>query len=276
MEVIVVNDGSTDGTPEILASFTDPRVKIVNQDNRGLPAARNTGLRHATGEYVIGLDGDDIAVTPGWRVLMDALDRQPQAVLAYGAYRRFFGEGDRFDTTVPFFRRWKPSGDVRRRLTQGNFIPSGTAMVRRAFIERSGGYNENLTIGEDWEMWCRLACYGDFIFLPVMTLGYRQREGSMMAALSPDGFLEQGERTINEVFADARIRAVLGSDLERYKERAFAHGLFGASLLMGRKGGNMMQALSYLRRAVALDPAKSLFFGAVFALRTLADRFFTP
>ena len=155
IEVLVVDDGSTDDTRQVAASFTDPRVRYIYQDNRGLAAARNTGLRHATGGFVSFLDSDDLFLPEKLALLVAALDEQPALGLVAGEAVLIdeHGEplGEVFERPIPA----EPSD-----LLLGNPLHVGAVVVRREWQERAGFFDESLRSYEDWDMWLRLARAG--------------------------------------------------------------------------------------------------------------------
>src|SRR4051794_29995782 len=89
MEVIVVDDGSTDGTTVVLDSFADARLKVLRKSHGGVSAARNAGFKHSRGEFVLPFDADDIPVVENWHSMLVTLAANPDAVLVYGARRVF-------------------------------------------------------------------------------------------------------------------------------------------------------------------------------------------
>lgn len=179
LELIVVNDGSTDGTAAVCRRFRDPRVRLIDQANAGVSAARNAGLHIAVGDKIVFVDGDDILEPDALRRLGIALDERPSAVLSYGTRSLIDEAGDPFgDDTTPVFTA-KPSGNVTAELLRGNVIQTGTQCARASALRRTEGFNESLSVLEDWELWTRLSLLGEFQFIggsPV--LRYRRRPGS--------------------------------------------------------------------------------------------------
>jgi hypothetical protein len=170
-ELIVVDDGSTDGTESALAGL-DERLRYQWQENAGLPAARNTGIRVARGEIVAFLDSDDRWLPSHLTVATEVLSRHPEAVLCTTAPR--FDVGGR-----------KPASaaelvDALPALLAENIVghPSAVA-VRREPVVALGGFDERLLVMEAWEMWMRLAQLGPFALLRRRTIVYQTTKGSL-------------------------------------------------------------------------------------------------
>jgi glycosyltransferase involved in cell wall biosynthesis len=185
-EVIVIDDGSSDNTAEIAASFADRRVQVYSQENAGPSAARNRGIELAVGKYVSSLDSDDLWL-PDYLVEMGrALEENPRAGFAY-THAWILDASDRF-RTVPT-GAWHqpptpmlPPDQFIAELLRECFVNAPT--IRRAALEQVGGYDKNISHGEDWELWLRLANAG---FEAVRVAGpltiYRNRPGSHSADL---------------------------------------------------------------------------------------------
>jgi hypothetical protein len=155
VEVIVVDDGSTDHTAQVAQSFTDPRVRYVHQVNRGLSGARNTGIRHATGDFITYLDSDDEFLPRKVELCLDAFRVQPELGFVAGQSVPVNEQGQPigklFDQALP-----EPLPD----LLLGNPLHVGSVMVRREWQTRVGFFDESLRSYEDWDMWLRLALAG--------------------------------------------------------------------------------------------------------------------
>ncbi len=147
-EVVVVDDGSSDDTSEVVRRSTDPRVRYIHQENAGGCAARNNGAAHATGRFLSFLDDDD-SVLPGWlEAFAEALRPPESAVACCGAVHVDVETGT---TTVSLPKDMGPAFDSYRAL-----LISGTFAVRRDAFEIAGGYTEGLPAGPHQELALRL------------------------------------------------------------------------------------------------------------------------
>ncbi len=152
-EVIVIDDASTDETPEVCAGLRDVRV-IRLKKNVGLGAARNEGIRESRGEYIALLDDDDKRLPDSLPAQMRALEAEPEAAFCYG--RVLIGDPATGASTGESVPTELPVGDVFWKLLRGNFIPGLSVLLRRAPLFAAGLFNSRLRQVEDWELWLRL------------------------------------------------------------------------------------------------------------------------
>jgi glycosyltransferase involved in cell wall biosynthesis len=143
-EVIVVNDGSTDNTDEVIKPFLD-RVQYIKQENKGGNAARNTGFERSTGEYVIFLDADAIMEADMLKKLLGALQSEPNAAYAYS---KFVFEGKKFPSQT---------FDANK-LKQMNYIHTSALICRKAFP----GFDPAIKKFQDWDLWLTMLEAGSF------------------------------------------------------------------------------------------------------------------
>lgn len=146
-EVIVIDNGSTDGGPALVAAYGDARVTVLHEPRRGPAAARNHGVRHSSGTLISFLDHDDLWPEGRQRGLLDALNADPMADAAYGR------TNIRFEAEV----------DLRIAHLDGQHVPAMSLhpyIFRRALIERVGPMNESMIFGEDQDYIVRLRAAG--------------------------------------------------------------------------------------------------------------------
>jgi glycosyltransferase involved in cell wall biosynthesis len=180
VDVIVVDDGSTDDTPAVLARYAG-RVRVLRQTNRGLSSARNAGLAAARGIYVAFLDADDVMAPTKLAAQLEVLERSPaigwtycdvlMETVATGATTR---ASERFGYAARALDGW-----LFPELIHGNFIPAIAPLVRRTALEAAGRFDERLTALEDWDMWLRLSLIAQARYTPAVLVTYRIRPGGM-------------------------------------------------------------------------------------------------
>ncbi len=162
LEIIVVDDGSTDGTREAATAY--PEVTYIAQANGGPAKARNAGIRRARGEYVALLDADDLWPAEKLAEQVVFLQAHPDVALLFGSARRFADDGwteaplfERYGLTKSYFGHDHLVVDATSKLLQGNFIPTGTVIARRSTLLEVGLFDERFRLAEDWDFWLRIA-----------------------------------------------------------------------------------------------------------------------
>ncbi len=173
-EVVIVDDGSDDpATREILDAIDWPRVLVLRQENRGLPAARNTGIRAGRGRFVVPLDADDELEAGFLEQMLAVLEPRPEAAFSH-CWARLFGDIDAVWVSRPF---------NRYQLLFENCV-IGCVLLRKDAWEDVGGYDESMLSGnEDWELWIRLIAAGwDQVAVPQPLFRYRKHGISMSVA----------------------------------------------------------------------------------------------
>ncbi len=162
-KVIVVNDGSSDSTTEIVSRFAASHptiaIQIINQENAGLSAARNAGIKAATAPYIAFLDADDLWLQEKLKMQLAVFNRSKDEKLGlvYCAYGVISETSARLPTVALIYPKLR--GNIARKLMLGNFISgSGSAvLIKKSAFDIVGLFDEQLRAGEDWDMWLRIA-----------------------------------------------------------------------------------------------------------------------
>ena len=176
LEVIVVDDGSTDDTAVVVESFVDnPRVHLIRQENAGQPRAKNAGLRKARGRFIAFCDADDLWVRDKLEKQLPIFGSDPQVGVVYSQVATIDPESRRTGEIIGD----GPSGDVLSELFVENFVPFGSAVVRREVLDTLGLFDEDLAMGIDWDLWLRVAVHWKFSFVREPLYLYRVWPGQM-------------------------------------------------------------------------------------------------
>lgn len=170
-EIIVIDDGSTDNSADVARSYKNQGVRLIQQVNKGLSSARNTGIMNATGEYIFPLDADDMMAE-------NCLERVADVIAQTGA-----------DIVAPSFKEFGISNALvilspnptLQDFQKGNMIGYFSAIRRSALLE-VGGYSPRMTYGyEDYHLWINLLSRGKkLVTIPEVLLLYRTKQQSMI------------------------------------------------------------------------------------------------
>jgi glycosyltransferase involved in cell wall biosynthesis len=193
-ELLIIDDGSPDRSVEVCRQFTDPRIKIISQENRGLAGARNTGIRNAQGEYLAFLDGDDVWFSEKLEKHVEHLENSPAVGVSFSPSGFIDEAGNAKGTYLkPKLREISPAS-----LLRDNSIGNGSAaVVRREVLEaikfqdnRYGTieefyFDENLRQAEDLDCWLRITIQTHWIIegIPEELTLYRVNSGGLSASL---------------------------------------------------------------------------------------------
>jgi len=244
LEIVVVDDGSTDETRETLRHLST-RIRYVPQAHRGLAATRNAGIRVSRGRYLAFLDSDDLWLPDKVSMQVARLDAEPAVGLVYTEATLF---NDESPTEIPHsFWSDHPSGKILPRLLRHNVVPSPTPMVRRELFEQVGPFDERLSACEDWDMWIRIAQVSEFSYVDRVLAKYRVHAANM--SLDHERMMTNGLRVLEKAFSSPNlspeIKRLRRSIISR-RHADYALGCFYE--------GRYAQARRSVIRAVTLDP----------------------
>lgn len=228
LEVIIVDDGSTDNTAAVAAQWVqqDQRVRYVHQVNQGLSAARNTGIKKSRGEFLVFLDADDVLHPEKLAAHLEHFAREPALDISYGSSRYFLSEPlsgnvpeKTFATLALDDKDWMPkvsgrAADVLPHLLVNNIMPVCSAMLRRGVVERVGEFDTRLKSLEDWDYWLRAAAQ-DAVF------GYS--EDARLAAFIRVHDISMSQNTVRMLQVQYQLRReVIPQYLEALPSRSLA------------------------------------------------------
>lgn len=258
VEVIVVDDGSTDRTAEIVGSFGAP-VRLLTQANQRVCRARNRGIEESTGDYLCILDHDDYWAPRKLELQLAALDRSPQADVAFSNFLPWTpDEHGRFPAPESMFPQDVSdqidstySGWIYHHFLIDCWMLTSSALFRRRAFECSGSFDENLPYSEDWDLWLRMARQHQFIKLAYPTTLYRQHPSQGNRLTRPiDYRTELLEKAVRQWgLASPDGQAVSHHDF--YRNLARYHREFGIGHLYS---GSRRTAIRSLFKALRLQP----------------------
>lgn len=251
LEVIAVDDGSDDRSKEVVLSFDDERVRLVEHDrNCGISAARNTGVRHARGEFVAFLDQDDLWYPEKLSRQVPVLDSDGEIALVF-TNRNILSQGKRsFNPDDRKFPRPIPEASSRQLLTAflgRNFVPLISVLVRRKCFDEAGLFDERIRSGvDDFDFCVRLAIMGyRFAHIEEVLVTRREHEGNFS---DPTRFLEDDLAVMERIVKSDET-------LEPLRRRLHAELLFRCARWWHDKGQRDRARRAY-REALAVDPRK--------------------
>jgi glycosyltransferase involved in cell wall biosynthesis len=222
LEIIVIDDGSTDKTCEYVRAINDRRIKLFAYENGGVAKARNRGISHVQGEYIAFLDHDDLWTPDKLEAQISALIESPDAGVAYSWTVSMYSEEDpvRYHQSDKIYFE----GDVYPQILLSNFIANGSNILVRAKAVKSIGDFDAIPISnEDLDFYIRLAAKWNFVLVPKHQIIYRTTSISMSSNVSR---MERG----GIILADKAFESA-PEDLKQLKNRfLFNHYIYCAKL----------------------------------------------
>ena len=212
-EIIIVDDGSTDNSREVVSEFGN-RVHYIWQENQGLAGARNTGIRAARGEFIGLLDADDLWQPNFLDVMIALADKHPDAAVYYCCARGMDITGQ--DLSQIFGGPPIPSASLFHSLLRANFLIPSTIMMRRFVAINAGLFDQALRSCEDWDLWLRLLPDHDFVGTSACLVRYRLHGSSL--STNPSGMQKALRAVVEKHFGP---EDELAANWSQEKKRAY-------------------------------------------------------
>jgi len=253
-EIVVVDDGSTDGTAAAVAAY-QPDVRLIQQANGGCAAAFNTGFANVTGTHVALCTADDIWVPEKLAIQLESLTEHPQADVVFGAatyFGRFSGEFPR-----PAQVGLLDTDRFAHTMYERCVIPDPSAIVRRSLHATLNGYDESI-IGEDYEFWWRAIATGArFCFVPDVLVHLRQHDSNLSSRAVEIWNTNLAVHRRHAKFVDdpKLVNAVISNDLVRLGRSHWGAGqLRSARLSYGESLRHKLTAHALAARGILAVP----------------------
>ena len=187
LEIIVVNDGSKDGTLRLLERYGD-RINLISIPNQGVSIARNTGLKYATGEYVQFLDADDLLMPTKIEVQIKALQSE-KADIAYGDWQRFTEANGEF--TYKEIHNRQLSKNIEVDIFTDFWCPPAVLLYTKTIVDKIGNWKEWLPIIQDARYMLDAALnHGKFVYCPVLVAQYRTGQEQSLSSKNALNFVK--------------------------------------------------------------------------------------
>jgi len=174
LELIVVDDGSTDGTCAVIESFRDPRLRLLKRPHQGIVSSANFGVSQARGKYIARLDADDLSLPDRLEWQVKAFCEKPETVLCYTDIEVF---GDLTEWKKPG-RFIADGGLIALKMCYGCPLTHSSVLYRKNAFERAGGYLLKTPVAEDYSLYTRLIRQGPFVGIPRKLVKYRRTSSS--------------------------------------------------------------------------------------------------
>ena len=238
-EVIVVNDGSTDGSERVVEQYTDPRIRLVNQENAGVSVARNRGITEAKGELVAFLDADDEWLPEHLATICRLKSKYPECGAYASSYRVVSAKGRQAVYASGGIPEHPWEGVLhsyfRAALTSDPIWTSAVAVPRRVF-ETCGLFPVGVKTGEDTDMWCRIALKFPVAFSTQPGAVYHQEADSRSAVSVSGPSCPVVVHTLNDALNRGNLpNGIHPDDLLEYRNK-WLIGFATHCLLAGERG----------------------------------------
>jgi glycosyltransferase involved in cell wall biosynthesis len=234
-EVVIVDDGSTDGTEEMIKT-AGYKVRYYWQKNAGDAAARNRLIELAGGKFITFIDSDDLLMPDAVERMMKVMEAEGGDIVVYGPYLRIDENGNVYGR----YKRKLYSGHITKYLFQNILVHSCGSMLPKKVLEAAGGFDQSLPVSSDYDLWLRLSLNHRFIALPEPTFKRRRHEGNLSVNSKANRLTEL--KVLERFYYQGGGRYVIPEKLamRRLSEEAYRVGKYAL------KEGEYQEAKAYL------------------------------
>lgn len=240
VEMLVVDDGSTDNTSELMVAYaSNPQIRYFRQENQGQSVARNLALTHAKGDFICFLDSDNRWLPEKLEKSLRVFAQRPEVGVVYGDIITIDEQGQE----VTRQNMTRHSGRITKYLFRDNCVSMNTSMTRRICFDEMGGMEQGRRAADDYELWLRLSVRYEFFYLPEFLAEYRVMADQISS--NKDRRFQSNEeimRNFTKKFPDALPDAELREGWCRFYTRK---GRYYAS------SGRLREALGEYRKALS-------------------------
>lgn len=211
IEIILINDASTDNTLEILRETEKEYrdlIKVIDlAENKGASYARNFGVHNSRGDYILFMDSDDIAepvLIEEYQYRLDQLnyEKEDKYILCYSAYIQIDEKDNQISEIVSGIQV-KPEETLGYEFVRNYIISTSGVLAGKDFFIKSGGFNEKIRYSEDWDLWLKLACLGGFAYVDKPLIRIRRHDTNMSSNVVK---MLDAEKTILKQYSTGYIR----------------------------------------------------------------------
>jgi len=262
-ELIVVDDGSTDKSEQVIRGFADPRIRSFSQPNKGVGAGLNRGIEEARSELIARMDADDVSMPDRLRREVQFMETSVDTVLLGSSFIVLDEYGARIDLHPGITE----DEDIRRAMYVRNPFPGGGVMMRRGVLRDVGAYDPSLAASVDADLFFRISQRGRLANLPEIlycwrftTQGITHRRGAQQEAVFERLALELWSRsspmplTMGEVRSKARTYRSLGRSVHVSVDTRYIENEFDLGVLMLRRRGSFGKGIRQLASVLAAAP----------------------